>query len=278
VSGETILAEARDGILTVTLNRPEKLNAYNQQMGRELAAVLRRADQDDDVRVVVFTGAGRAFCAGADMSPDSGFFAKDSESSEQSQDDRFVTRIYECLKPVIAAINGPAVGVGITMALPMDIRIATANARFGFVFTRRGLVPEAGSAWFLPRIVGLPQALRWVYAGAMVSADEALKSGLISEIVAAEDLLPRATELAREIADNTSPVATALSRQLLWRVAAADHPDAALAVDATLNRALATSPEAREGIAAFLEKRKPKFPGRPSRDLPPPYPWWQGSR
>jgi enoyl-CoA hydratase/carnithine racemase len=175
---------------------------------------------------------------------------------------------------VIAAINGPAVGVGITMALPMDIRIAAEGARFGFVFTRRGLVPEAGSAWFLPRIVGLPQALRWIYAGAMVSAEEALKAGLISEIVPADRLLPRAIEIAREIADNTSPVATALSRQLLWRAAAADHPDAALNVDATLNRALAMSPEAKEGIAAFLEKRKPNFPGRPSRDLPKPYPWW----
>jgi enoyl-CoA hydratase/carnithine racemase len=175
---------------------------------------------------------------------------------------------------VIAAINGPAVGVGITLALPMDIRIATEGARFGFVFTRRGLVPEAGSAWFLPRIVGLSQALRWVYAGAMVPADEALKAGLISEIVPPDRLLARAQEIAREIADNTSPVATALSRQLMWRASAADHPDAALAVDATLNRALATSPEAKEGIAAFLEKRKPRFPGRPSKDLPPPYPWW----
>ncbi|WP_178130451.1 enoyl-CoA hydratase-related protein [Reyranella sp. CPCC 100927] len=270
----TILTEISDGIMTVTLNRPAKLNAYTQQMGRELVAAFRQADADDEVRVVIVTGAGRAFCAGADMTADSGFFAKDGESSDPSPDDRFVTRIFECLKPVIAAINGPAVGVGITLALPMDIRIASEGTRFGFVFTRRGLVPEAGSAWFLPRIVGLSQALRWVYACAMVNADEALKAGLISEVVPPEQLLARATAIAREIADNTSPVATALSRQLMWRASAADHPDAALAVDATLNRALATSPEAKEGIAAFLEKRKPKFPGRPSRDLPPPYPWW----
>ena len=269
-----VLTKVRDGIMTVTLNRPAKLNAYTQQMGRELVAAFRQADGDDDVRVVIVTGAGRAFCAGADMAADSGFFAKDGESPDPSPDDRFVTRIFECLKPVIAAINGPAVGVGITLALPMDIRIASAGSRFGFVFTRRGLVPEAGSAWFLPRIVGLSQALRWVYAGAMINTDEALKAGLISEVVAPEQLLARANEIAREIADNTSPVATALSRQLMWRASAADHPDAALAVDATLNRALATSPEAKEGIAAFLEKRKPKFPGRPSRDLPPPYPWW----
>ena len=269
-----IQTEISDGVMTLTLNRPAKLNAYNQQMGRELVAAFRRADSDDDVRVVIVTGAGRAFCAGADMSPDSGFFAKDGESSEPSPEDRFVTRIFECLKPVIAAINGPAVGVGITLALPMDIRIAAEGARFGFVFTRRGLVPEAGSAWFLPRIVGLPQALRWIYAGAMVAADEALKAGLISEIVPPGRLLARAQEIAREIADNTSPVATALSRQLMWRASGADHPDAALSVDATLNRALATSPEAKEGIAAFLEKRKPRFPGRPSQDLPPPYPWW----
>ncbi len=268
------LTEVSNGIMTVTLNRPAKLNAYNQQMGRELVAAFRRADADDDVRVVIVTGAGRAFCAGADMSPDSGFFAKDGEASDPGPEDRFVTRIFECLKPVIAAINGPAVGVGITLALPMDIRIATDAARFGFVFTRRGLVPEAGSAWFLPRVVGLPQALRWIYAGAMVGAEEALKAGLVSEIVPPDRLLARAQEIAREIADNTSPVATALSRQLLWRASAADHPDAALAVDATLNRALATSPEAKEGIAAFLEKRLPRFPGRPSRDLPPPYPWW----
>jgi enoyl-CoA hydratase/carnithine racemase len=268
-----VLIDVADGIMTLTLNRPAKLNAYNQQMGSELVAALRRADSDDDVRVVVVTGAGRAFCAGADMSGE-GFFAKDGKSADPGPEDRFVTRIYECLKPVIAAINGPAVGVGITMALPMDIRIAAEGTRFGFVFTRRGLVPEAGSAWFLPRIVGLPQALRWIYAGAMVNADEALKAGLVSEIVPADRLLARALEIAREIADNTSAVATALTRQLMWRAAAADHPDAALAFDATLNRALAQSPEAKEGIAAFLEKRKPKFPGRPSKDLPPPYPWW----
>jgi enoyl-CoA hydratase/carnithine racemase len=275
VSESAVLVDVDNGVMTLTLNRPAKLNAYNQQLGRELVAAFRRADADDAVRVVIVTGAGRAFCAGADMSPDSGFFAKDAEApSDPSPDDRFVTRIFECLKPVIAAINGPAVGVGITMALPMDIHIAAEGARFGFVFTRRGLVPEAGSAWFLPRIVGLPQALRWIYAGAMVGAEEALKAGLISEVVPPERLLARAMEIAREIADNTSPVATALSRQLLWRTAACDHPDAALNVDATLNRALAMSPEAKEGIASFLEKRKPNFPGRPSRDLPKPYPWW----
>ena len=273
-----------DGILEVVLNRPDKLNAYTATMGAELAHAFRRADADDAVRVVLVTGAGRAFCAGADISAGAGAFdttSPEGSSSfgEVSEGGRsagagFVGAIYECRKPSIAAFNGAAVGVGLTLTLPMDIRIAAETARFGFVFARRGLVPEAGSAWFLPRIVGLPQALRWCLDGALFTAEEALKGGLVSEVVSADDLLPRARAIARAIADNTAPVALALTRQMLWRLAEADSPYDVLKVDGPMAMTLGSGPDVREGVAAFLEKRPANFPGKVSSDMPAAYPWW----
>lgn len=266
--------ELADGILTVTLNRPEKMNAFTTQMGQELGAALDRADADDAVRVVIVTGAGRGFCAGADISDGGSVGAGSGMERKGLPPGGIGQRLFESHKPLIAAINGAAVGVGVTMTLPMDFRICTDNARFGFVFTRRGLVPEAGSAWFLPRIVGLPKSLEWVYCGRTVSAAEALAAGLVSEVVAPEALLDRARAIAREIADNTAPVATVLTRQLMWRASAADHPDSALRVDSALNVALSRSGDVKEGFAAFREKRLPAFPGKASTDLPSPYPWW----
>jgi enoyl-CoA hydratase/carnithine racemase len=266
-----LAADLADGILTLTLNRPDKLNAYTGEMGLQLAAALKRADADDAVRVVIVTGAGRGFCAGADIS--AGSVGAQSGLDRGGLEGGIGMAIHRSLKPMIAAVNGPAIGVGVTMTLPMDIRLASENARFGFVFTRRGLVPEAGSAWFLPRIVGLPRALEWVYAGRTLNAAEALAGGLVSEVLPPDELLPRARAIAREIADNTSPVATVIARQMMWRVSAAPDPVAAFEIDAVLNRALAQSAVVREGFAALREKRPPQFPGKVSTDLPDAYPW-----
>ena len=268
-----------DGVLTLTLNRPEKLNAYTAQMGRELEAAFRRADEDDAVRAVVVTGAGHAFCAGADMSAGADSFGDGDKLFGQAgagprHGGGFIQAIFQCRKPSIAAINGAAVGVGLTLTLPMDIRLASTDARFGLVFTRRGLVPEAGSAWFLPRIVGLPQALRWCYGGRVFDAAEAQRGGLVESVHVPDALLPAAMAIAREIADSTAPVAVALTRQLLWRFTAEPLPDDLLALDSALNRALGAGPDVREGVAAFLEKRPARFPGQVSTDMPPQYPWW----
>lgn len=278
-----IAAELSAGVLTLTLNRPDKLNAYTARMGAELADAFKWADEDDAVRVVLVTGAGRGFCAGADISGGADTFDTSAASATKgevlgSADVRrregFVMRIFNCRKPSIAAINGPAVGVGITLALPMDIRLCSAEARFGFVFARRGLVPEAGSAWFLPRLVGLPQALSWCLSGRLFGAEEALKGGLVTEVLPADELLPRARSLAEEIASETAPVSIALTRQMLWRLSAAEHPSAALEVDYPLTRALGAGADVKEGVAAFLAKRPPRFPGRASHDMPAGYPWW----
>lgn len=281
-----LLAALDQGVLTLTLNRPDTLNAYTATMGRELARAFRAADADDAVRVVVVTGAGRGFCAGADLSggADSfgagggeAVFGSAGGGGAGRDEDRFVQAIFECRKPSIAALNGAAVGVGLTMTLPMDIRLVAQGAKLGFVFARRGLVPEAGSAWFLPRIVGLPQALRWCLSGALFGADEALRGGLVSEVLAPEALLPQAQALAREIATHTAPVAIALTRQLLWRAQGEATPDPVLAVDAALARTLGAGPDVREGVAAFLARRTPQFPGRVSTDMPPQYPWWDAN-
>ncbi|UTP40352.1 enoyl-CoA hydratase-related protein [Phenylobacterium sp. LH3H17] len=280
---EHILCEVADGIMQVTLNRPDKLNAYTATMGAELAAAFDDADRDDAVRVVLVTGAGRGFCAGADMSAGAGAFDTTSAEGSVSFGDvskgrsggsGMVGAVYECRKPSIAAFNGAAVGVGLTLTLPMDIRIAADTAKFGFVFARRGLVPEAGSAWFLPRIVGISQALRWCLDGALFSADDALKGGLVSEVVPAADLLPRARAIARSIADNTAPISVALTRQMLWRLSEEPTPYGALKVDGAMAMALGATPDVREGVAAFLEKRPPRFAGRVSTDMPSSYPWW----
>ena len=279
VEQNVVLSSQADGVLTLTLNRPDQLNAYTAQMGRELEAAFRRADEDDAVRAVVVTGAGRAFCAGADISGGADSFGDTERLFGQAgagprHGGGFVQAIFNCRKPSIAAINGAAVGVGLTLTLPMDIRLASTAARFGLVFTRRGLVPEAGSAWFLPRIVGLSQALRWCYSGRVFDAAEAQRGGLVESLHAPDDLLPAALAIAREIADSTAPVAVALTRQLLWRFTAEPLPDALLDLDSALNRTLGAGPDVKEGVAAFLDKRAPHFPGRVSADMPPQYPWW----
>ncbi len=284
---EHILCAVEDGIMQITLNRPEKLNAYTATMGAELARAFDAADTDDAVRVVLVTGAGRGFCAGADMSAGADAFDTTSAQGSVSFGDvskgrqgraggaGMVGAIFECRKPSIAAFNGAAVGVGLTLTLPMDIRIAADTARFGFVFARRGLVPEAGSAWFLPRLVGLPQALRWCLDGALFSADEALRGGLVSEVTSPEDLLSRARAIARSIADNTAPVSVAITRQMLWRLSPEPSPWPTLKVDGALAMALGATGDVREGVSAFLEKRPPAFPGRVSTDMPAGYPWWE---
>ncbi|MGE5566514.1 MAG: enoyl-CoA hydratase-related protein [Parcubacteria group bacterium] len=270
---ETLLYEVAGPLLTITLNRPDKLNAYTATMGVELQDAFTRADADDDVRVIIVTGAGRGFCAGADMSSGAGAFDAATEGSvafatknaPRQAGFGFTGAIYNCRKPSIAAINGPAVGVGITLALPMDIRIASEGARFGFVFARRGLVPEAGSAWFLPQLVGLPQALRWCLSGRLFDAAEALAGGLVGEVTPADQLLARAREIALDIAENTSPISVALTRQMLWRYATDSDPFELLKVDGALAMQLGAGPDVREGVAAFLEKRVPNFPGKASQ-------------
>jgi enoyl-CoA hydratase/carnithine racemase len=278
---EELLYEVDDGVLTLTLNRPDKLNAFTGTMMNELIDALDRADADDGVRAIIVTGAGRGFCAGADLSRGSGTFDTRERAAEVGIEDqrdgggRVTLRLFECLKPVIAAINGPAVGVGITMTLPMDIRIAAEGARFGFVFARRGLVPEACSSWFLPRVVGISKACEWVYSGRVYPIEEAHAAGLVRSVHAPDELLPAAREIAREIAENTAPVSVALSRQMLWKMLGADHPMEAHKVDSRGIRALGQSPDAHEGVASFLEKRPARFGMSPAKDMPDFFPWWK---
>ncbi len=277
-----VLYDVADGVLTLTLNRPEKLNALSATMLGELREALEAADADDGVRAIVVTGAGRAFCAGADLSRGARTFDVDARAAERGtprtephrDGGGLVTlRIYEMKKPLIAAINGPAVGFGITMTLPMDIRLASSAARIGFVFSRRGVVPEACSTWFLPRLVGMARAAEWVYSGRVFSAEEALAGGLVSRVLPPADLLPAARELALEIARNTSAVSVALSRQLMWTMLGADHPMEAHRLDSRCMEYMGRSPDAAEGVSAFLAKRPARFSMRPSADMPPFYPW-----
>src|SRR5688500_13406868 len=259
-----VLYELEDGVLTVTLNRPAKLNALTRTMLRELIDALDRADADDAVRAVIVTGAGRAFCAGADLSGGGQTFdraARRGEAPGEHRDGggRVSLRIFDMKKPVIAAINGPAVGFGITMTLPMDIRIASTSARIGFVFTRRGVVPEACSTWFLPRLVGMARAAEWVLTGRVFSAEEALQGGLVSRAVPPERLLPTARALAAEIAENTSAISVALSRQLMWRLLGADHPMEAHRLDSRCMDWTGRAADAYEGVSAFLAKRPAHF-------------------
>lgn len=273
---ETMLTQQEGPILWVRLNRPEVLNAYTSQMGAELVRAIKQADADDSVKVLVLTATGRVFCAGADVSAGAGAF--DTESGEGAKnfgsrdgartDSDFTSAMMGAQKPLLVAFNGSAAGVGLTLTLPCDIRIAADTAKFGCVFTRRGLVPEAGSAWFLPQLVGLSTALKWCMTGALVPAAEALAAGLVTELVPADQVETRARELALEIAENCSPVALAITRQMLWRFAGEDSPKGALSVDAALNIALGARADVHEGVAAFLEKRKPVFPLKVSSDLP----------
>ena len=278
-----ILYEVADRVATITLHRPDKMNAFTETMRLEMADAFDRTDADDDVRAVIITGHGtRAFCAGADLTPeDGGSVFANPEPVEDLSDPRvrdgggkLTLRIFQSTKPVIGAINGAAVGVGATMQLPMDIRLAATTARFGFVFARRGIVPEACSSWFLPRIVGLPQALEWTMTGRVFDADEALRGGLVRSLHAPDDLLPAARALAREIADNTSAVSVAMTRAMLWRVPWADHPMAAHKVDSRAIYRLSRSADMAEGVASFLAKRPPAFPDKVSSDMPDFYPWW----
>ena len=275
-----ILYAVDDGIATITLNRPEKLNAFTNTMRLELQDAFDRIDADDAVRAVIVTGAGRAFCAGADLSAGAKTFdyaARGAIAAEEQRRDGGGTvslRIFECRKPVIAAVNGPAVGVGATMQLPMDMRLAADGARFGFVFTRRGVVPEACSSWFLPRLVGIQQALDWVLTGRVFGAEEARAGGLVKAVLPLPELLPAARAVAREIAENTSAVSAAMARQMLWRMLGADHPMEAHKIDSRGIQAMGRSPDAYEGVASFLEKRKPHFTQQVSRDMPGFFPWW----
>ncbi len=277
---EQIQYELNEGILQITLNRPEKLNAFTNVMRKELIEAFNQAEADDEVRVVIVTGGGRAFCAGADLSNGGTAFDRTSMGKKTIDEHRdgggtVALKIFEIKKPVIAAINGPAVGVGITMTLPMDIRIASETAKMGFVFTRRGIAPEACSSWFLPRIVGISRALEWIMRGSVFSAQEALEGGLVSRLLPPEKLLPTARELAREIADNTSAISVALSRQLLWRMLVADHPMEAHKIESKCVYYMGQSPDAHEGVTSFLEKRPPRFNMKPSVDMPEFYPWWK---
>jgi enoyl-CoA hydratase/carnithine racemase len=268
-----------DGVMTITLSRADKLNALSRPMRHSLLAAFDQADSDDTVRVVIVTGAGRAFCAGADLSKGEETFdyAKRGElrADGLNRDGGGLVslRIFACKKPVIAAINGPAVGFGATMTLPMDIRLASTDARIGFVFTRRGVVPEACSSWFLPRLVGISQALQWTLSGRLFSAEEAQAGGLVSEVLAPQDLLPRAQEMALEIAQNTSAVSVAMTRQMMWQMLGASHPMEAHRIDSRGMQQMGQMADAREGIQSFLQKRPAQFPLRVSTDMPAVFPW-----
>src|SRR3989440_4684998 len=287
---ETIKYEVAEQILTITLNRPDKLNAFNAAMQKELIDAFDAADKDDNIRAIIVTGAGRAFCAGADLSSGADTFDRDarrgpvkrlasgavdySDPNVRDGGGQVTLRIFKCLKPVIAAVNGPAVGIGVTMQLAMDIRIASDDARFGFVFSQRGIVPEAASSWFLPRIVGISQALEWCYTGRVFSAQEALAGRLVSKVVPPDQLLPTARALAREIADKTAPVSVALIRQMIWRLLGADDLTAAHQVDSRGIYARGRSEDVKEGVVSFLEKRPAQFKNKVSSDMPDYFPWW----
>ncbi len=281
----TLLYSVDEGIATVTLNRPEKMNAFTAQMRDDLLAVFDATDANDDVRAVIVTGSGRAFCAGADLSTGGKTFDYKARAEEARDKNKvgdvyrdgggMVTlRMFRSLKPVIGAINGAAVGIGVTMQLPMDIRMASTEARFGFVFARRGITPEAASSWFLARHVGMQTALEWCYTGRIFGAQEALERGLVRSTHAPDELMPAARALAREIADNTAPVSIALTRQLLWRMASAEHPMMAHRVDSRAIQSRGQTADAREGVSSFLEKRSPVYPDKVSTDMPEFFPWW----
>ena len=279
---EQIRYEVDDRVLTLTLNRPERLNAFTGQMLGEMVDAFDRADADDDVRAIIVTGAGRGFCAGADLEKGADTFNYENNPRDRTEGGQWerdgggllTLRIFELKKPIIAAVNGAAVGVGVTMQLPMDIRIAAESARFGFVFSRRGIVPEACSTWFLPRLVGISQALEWAYSGRVFPASEALAGGLVSQVVPDDQLLATARGIAREIADNTSALSVTLIRHMMWKLLGADHPMEAHKLDSRGVQALGRGPDAAEGVLSFLQKRPPRFEGKVSRDMPEYFPWW----
>ncbi|HJL99086.1 MAG: crotonase/enoyl-CoA hydratase family protein [Acidimicrobiales bacterium] len=290
---KTLRYEVADHTLTLTMNRPERLNAFNSQMQREFLEALEHADSDDEIRVVIVTGEGRGFCAGADLEKGAETFDYDGQTEEAkteraSNEGRqgggnawlrdggglLSLRLYEFNKPIIAAINGPAVGVGVTMTLPMDIRLASTAARIGFVFSRRGIVPEACSSYFLPRVVGVSKALEWAYSGKVFDAEEALAGGLVRSIHEPEDLMPAARAIASEIATNTSAISVTMIRHMMWRMLGADHPMEAHKVDSRGIFHLGQGADAHEGVVSFLEKRAPDFTLKTSEDMPEFFPWW----
>lgn len=278
---QDIAYDVSEGIATITLHRPDKMNAFTGRMMHEIISALDMTDADDDVKVVIFTGSGRAYCAGADLSSGGETFAKGGSDVQTKQGvprdggGLVSLRIFESLKPVIGAINGAAVGVGVTMTLPMDIRLASDSAKFGFVFAKRGIVPEACSSYFLPRIVGIQKATEWVFTGRVFSAQEALDGGLVRSVHPADQLLSAARELAREIADNTAPVSVALSRRMLWRMLGASHPMEAHRADSRGIMERGRSADSKEGVVSFLEKRAAVYPDLVSDGLPDIFPGWE---
>ena len=279
MSYQQINYEVEERVATITLNRPERLNAFTATMMQEMVDALDQVNADDDVRAVIVTGAGRGFCAGADLGAGGGTFDH-SEQTDAPAEHRdgggiLTLAIFNCLKPVISACNGPAVGIGATMQCAMDVRLASEKARFGFVFARRGIVPEAASSWFLPRIVGISRALEWCYSGKVFNAQEALDGGLVRSLHAPDDLLPAARALAREIAENTSSISVTLIRHMMWRTLGAAHPMDAHRLDSKGIFHTGSSADAKEGVQSFLEKRPADFPGRVSQDMPSYFPWWQ---
>lgn len=279
---ETINYQVEDRILTITLNRPDRMNALNVTMMQELISAFQQADEDDEVKAIIVTGAGKAFCAGADLGAGADTFDYDEESAS-SEKQKIVRdggglvtlQIFQCKKPVIAAINGAAAGVGSTMTLPMDIRLASTKAKFGFVFARRGIVPEAASSWFLPRVVGISKALEWSFSGDVFPAEEALNGGLVRSLHEPEDLLPAARKIAANMVENCSSLSLALTRQMMWRMLGADHPMEAHMIDSRAVQALGKKEDAKEGVMSFLEKRPAQFTNKVSTDMPEFFPWWE---
>lgn len=275
-----ILFDVADHIATITLHRPDRMNAFTGTMMNEVIDAFDQTDADDDVRAVIVTGSGRAFCAGADLGGGGETFAKGGSDVQTDvgvpRDGGGLTslRIFNSKKPVIGAINGASVGVGVTMTLPMDIRLASEHAKFGFVFSRRGIVPEACSSWFLPRVVGISQAVEWCYSGRVFPAQEALDGGLVRSIHAADDLIPTARAIAADIAENSAPVSVALTRQMMWRMLGADHPMEAHKADSRGILARGRSADAKEGVESFLEKRTADYTNRVSDELPDLFPGW----
>ena len=284
MSYSQIKLDIADGVATITLHRPEKMNAFPRVMMDEIIHAIDTTDADDSVRAVIVTGHGdRAFCAGADLTPeDGGHVFSDPNPVEDLSDERvrdgggrLTLRLFDSKKPLIGACNGVAVGVGATMQLPFDVRLASDNARFGFVFARRGITPEAASSWFLPRLVGMQTALEWCMTGRIFAADEALAAGLVRSVHPQGELMDAARALATEIAENASPISVAMTRAMLWRLSAEDHPMKAHRIDSRSIYRLSRGADAKEGIASFLEKRPPDFTGKVSTDMPDFYPWWQ---
>lgn len=276
---ETVRTEVRDNSLVIYLSREERMNAFTLSMQQEIVKVLDDAEQNDDIKAIIFTGDGKAYCAGADLSSGGDTFdnrkgRKRTNNVVRDSGGLLTLRLFKSKKPLIAAVNGAAVGIGATMLLPMDIRICSDRARFGFVFARRGIVPEAASSWFLPRLIGIDKALELCYTGKVISAEEAKEINLVSEVLPQEKLIERALEIAKEFTAESSQISIALTRQMMWRMLGADDPMEAHKVDSRAIFELGQSGEAVEGVTSFLEKRSPSFPGKVSKDMPSFFPWW----